>query len=107
MLIGISRPSWEKQDSEQIFRLAKNYRFDGVQVKPQQYDAIDLDPELFKKLHGDCAYLARAGIIVYLGPNIANGKKSFRSSFISSERWAANKFVFARMYGRKTWIPKA
>lgn len=77
MLIGFSRPSWEAQDSEQIFRLAQEYGLDGVQVKPQQYDSLHLDPDRFKQVYGDRAYLARGGIIVYLGPNYRQWEESF------------------------------
>lgn len=67
MDIGISRPSWEEQDNQQIFSLAKELKFDGVQVKPHQYEPIDLDPDRFKQEYGSLSDLARGGIIVYLG----------------------------------------
>jgi len=67
MRIGISRPSWEPQDNEAIFRLAAEYGFDGIQSKPHQYDPLGVDARRFKDAYGDRAYLGRGGAIVYPG----------------------------------------
>lgn len=67
MRIGMSRPSWSEADNPRIFELAASYGFDGVQVKPHQYDPVGVDPGRFKEFYGARAELARGGIIVYLG----------------------------------------
>lgn len=69
MKIGISRPSWEPADSDAIFRLAAEWGFDGVQIKPHQYDEVELNPELFRARYRQHAELARVGLIVYPGPD--------------------------------------
>ncbi|XEC96202.1 sugar phosphate isomerase/epimerase family protein [Paenibacillus tarimensis] len=92
MNIGISRPSWEERDSEQIFRLAHEYKFDGVQIKPQQYEPLGLDAERFKEQYGDLAYLARGGIIVYPGSSYRTWAERF-SSFLSFAKGVGGKQI--------------
>jgi len=67
MRIGISRPSFEEGDNEEIFRLAAAMGFEGVQVKPHQYDPLGIEPERFRAAYGELAALGRGGAIVYPG----------------------------------------
>jgi sugar phosphate isomerase/epimerase len=54
------------QDTMSLFRAANECGYDGVQAKPAQYEAAQLDPEKFRETFGDGAGLIRAGVLVYL-----------------------------------------
>ncbi|MBC8232863.1 sugar phosphate isomerase/epimerase [bacterium] len=67
MKIGISRISGSPEEAHEVFAAARHYGFEGVQMKPQQYDFSGLNPEIFKKTYEDLALLARGGLIIYPG----------------------------------------
>jgi inosose dehydratase len=67
MKIGISRPSRTTEEGLEVFAAARRYGFDGVQVKPHQYDPCNRSPEAFREAFGEYADLARGGIVVYPG----------------------------------------
>lgn len=67
MRIGISRPAWQASDNQDIFRIADELGYDGVQIKPHQYDQVDLDAERFEQMYGKLTYLAKGGLITYPG----------------------------------------
>jgi sugar phosphate isomerase/epimerase len=65
MKIGISRFSSTPEESQEVFAAARRYGFDGVQVKPHQYNCCDMDPEIFKSTYGQFLDLAQAGLVAY------------------------------------------
>ncbi|TDQ33762.1 sugar phosphate isomerase/epimerase family protein [Aureibacillus halotolerans] len=65
MKIGISRPSWKTGENEEIVRFASMYPFDGIQLKPHQYEPLKTDADELRKSYGEAAYLAQGGMIVY------------------------------------------
>jgi sugar phosphate isomerase/epimerase len=67
MKIGVSRFSDSSEEAYEVFSAAKRYGFEGVQMKPSQYDFSELNPEIFKKRYGELAPLACAGLITYPG----------------------------------------
>lgn len=69
MRIGISRPSGTPEDAMALFSAARAAGFDGVQVKPQQYDLWDRDPQRCAEALGELASMLRAGLVAYPGPN--------------------------------------
>jgi sugar phosphate isomerase/epimerase len=81
MQIGISRPSWGEQDNDLIFRLADRMGFDGVQIKPHQYDDIALNAERFKQKYGEFTHLAKGGLITYPGPHYRTWKEKLPDYF--------------------------
>ncbi len=67
MKIGISRPSSNTEEHCEVFAAARRWGFEGVQVKPHQYEPCGLDPVCFQKTYGELAALAIGGLVVYLG----------------------------------------
>ena len=70
MKIGISRISKSLEEASEVFAAARRHGFEGVQIKPQQYDFCELTPEIFKKTYGELALLARGGLIIYPGGDV-------------------------------------
>lgn len=66
MKIAISSPSETPDAARTLFRAAQVAGYDGVQMKPQQYDLAKSNRQLFMEHFGDCACMARAGMVVYL-----------------------------------------
>lgn len=71
MKIGISRPSHSEAESREVLSCARRFGFEGVQLKPAQYNAFLSDPEAFSRHYGDLAGLAAGGLIFYPGGNPA------------------------------------
>lgn len=69
MKIGISRISGSPEEAHEVFAAAVRHGFEGVQMKPQQYNFCELNPEIFKETYGELASLARGGLIIYPGGN--------------------------------------
>jgi len=67
MKIGISRISSSPETAYEVFAAAKRYGFEGIQMKPQQYDFSELNAEIFKRKYEELASLARGGLITYPG----------------------------------------
>lgn len=65
MKIGISRPSRTLPESQEVLELAHQFGFQGVQLKPAQYEAFITEPEQFQAFYGSLAGLVRGGLIVY------------------------------------------
>lgn len=67
MRIGISRPSHSPEQALEVFQSARDNGFEGVQLKPAQYDPYLDEPVAFTKNYGPLADLAVGGLIVYPG----------------------------------------
>jgi inosose dehydratase len=67
MRIGISRFSNTPQESYELLEAARRYGFEGVQLKPSQYQEFVATPTEFQNCYGDLAALACGGLIVYPG----------------------------------------
>jgi len=67
MRIGISRFSHTPQEAHEVLAAARRHGFDGVQLKPPQYQAFVSSPPAFQLEYGALADLAGGGLIVYPG----------------------------------------
>ena len=65
MRIGISRFSSTPEEAQEVFLAANRHGFDGVQVKPHQYNCCELDPGTFMSTYAEFVPLARAGLVAY------------------------------------------
>lgn len=65
MKIGISRPSQTIEQSLEVLELARAFGFEGVQLKPAQYNAHVAAPETFAERYAKLANLAAGGLIFY------------------------------------------
>lgn len=67
MKIGISRMSKPGAEADRVLAAAREYGFDGVQLKPSQYEQFIASPQAFADHYGDLAGMAQGGLIVYPG----------------------------------------
>ncbi len=67
MKIGISRISRTPEEAYEVLSAASRYGFEGVQLKPAQYNEFLTSPESFQQRYGSLAALSCGGLIVYPG----------------------------------------
>lgn len=70
MRIGISRMSRTPEEAHEVLRAAHACGFEGVQLKPAQYQEFVASPAGFGERYGPLAQLASGGLIVYPGGDI-------------------------------------
>jgi sugar phosphate isomerase/epimerase len=67
MKIGISRISRTSEEAYEVLEAARRHGFEGVQLKPSQYEEFVASPDSFQNRYGSLADLACGGLIVYPG----------------------------------------
>lgn len=67
MRIGISRMSKPGAEADRVLTAARAHGFDGVQLKPAQYEQFVAAPQSFVDHYGPLASLVQGGLIVYPG----------------------------------------
>ena len=67
MRIGVSRISQPGEEALQVLASARRHGFEGVQLKPPQYQEFIHSPQAFRDRYGDLSGLACGGLIAYPG----------------------------------------
>ena len=71
MRIGVSRISQGSEQAVQVLEGAQRHGFEGVQLKPSQYQEFLGSPAAFRERYGKLSGLACGGLIVYPGDDLA------------------------------------